>query len=146
MVDLAKALAGSLGGKVAPKEEVVDSCLREERSWLVLLLRVEDFSEMKASQRTCWQAGDGCPGETPKEVGVHKATIDGRLEKQRARLTTQREAPPLWNPYGSFANNGGDAEAQMVGQGLCRSIEAALEWRADYARGEERVLYYLSRP
>ena len=38
------------------------------------------------------------------------------------------------------------AEAQMVGQGLGRSIEAALEWRADYARGEERVLYYLSRP
>jgi hypothetical protein len=67
-------------------------------TWLVLLLRVEDFSEMKASQRDRWQAGDGCPGETPKEVGVHKATIDDRLEKQRARLTTQLEAPPLWNP------------------------------------------------
>ncbi len=38
------------------------------------------------------------------------------------------------------------AEAQMVGQGLGRSIEAALEWCADYVRGEERVLYYLSRP
>jgi hypothetical protein len=34
----------------------------------------------------------------------------------------------------------------MVGQGLGRSIEAALEWLADYARDEERVLYYLSRP
>ena len=34
----------------------------------------------------------------------------------------------------------------MVGQGLGRSIEAALEWRTDYARGEERVLYNLSRP
>jgi hypothetical protein len=34
----------------------------------------------------------------------------------------------------------------MVGQSLGRSVEAALEWRADYARGEERVLYYLSRP
>jgi hypothetical protein len=40
-----------LGGKVAPEEQVVDSCLREERSWLVLLLRVEDFSEMKGNQQ-----------------------------------------------------------------------------------------------
>ncbi len=31
----------------------------------------------------------------------------------------------------------------MVGQGLGRSVEAALEWRADYSRGEERVLYYM---
>ncbi len=38
------------GGKVAPKEQVVDNCLREERPWLVLLLRVEDFSEIKADQ------------------------------------------------------------------------------------------------
>ena len=35
----------ALGGKVAPEEQVVDSCLREERSWLVLLLRVEDFGD-----------------------------------------------------------------------------------------------------
>jgi hypothetical protein len=61
--------------------------LREEGSWLVLLLRVEDFSEMKASQRNCWQAGDDCPGETPKEVGVYEETILGCLEEQRARLT-----------------------------------------------------------
>ena len=79
-----------------------------------------------------------------QEVGVYEATILGCLEQQRARLTTQRKAPLLWNPEGSFAN-GGDDEAQMVGQGLGRSIEA-LEWRADYARGEERILYYLSRP
>ncbi len=32
----------------------------------------------------------------------------------------------------------------MVGQGLGRSNEAVLEWRTDYAHGEERVLYYLS--
>jgi hypothetical protein len=44
----------ALGGKVAPKEEVVDGSLRQERSWLVLLLCVEDFSEMKPSQRNCW--------------------------------------------------------------------------------------------
>ncbi len=81
----------------------------------------------------------------PKEVGVHKATILGRLEKQRARLTSQREASPLWQPQGSFPN-GGDDEAQMVGQGLGRSIEADLEWRTDYARGETCVLYYLSHP
>jgi hypothetical protein len=41
----------ALGGKVASEEEVVDSFLREERPWLVQLLRVEDFSEMKASHR-----------------------------------------------------------------------------------------------
>ncbi len=34
----------------------------------------------------------------------------------------------------------------MVGQGLGRSIEAALEWSVDYVRAEERVLYYLSHP
>jgi hypothetical protein len=34
----------------------------------------------------------------------------------------------------------------MIGQGLQRCVEAALEWRSDYTRGEERVLYYLSRP
>jgi hypothetical protein len=135
----------ALGGKVSPEEQVVDNCLREERSWLVLLLRVEDFSEMKASQRDRWQARDVCPGETQKEVEVYETTILGCLEEQRARLATQRKAPPFWNPKGSFAN-GGDAEAQMVGQGLGRSIEATLEWRADYARGEERVLYNLSRP
>ncbi len=42
--------------------------------------------------------------------------------------------------------HGGDAEAQMVGQGLGRSVEAVFEWRSDYAHGEERVLYNLSRP
>jgi hypothetical protein len=41
----------ALGGKVTPEEEVVDSCLSEERPWLVLLLRVEDFSEIKVGQR-----------------------------------------------------------------------------------------------
>jgi hypothetical protein len=46
---------------------------------------------------------------------------------------------------GSFASGGHD-EAQMVGQGIGRGVEAALERRADYARGQERVLYYLSRP
>jgi hypothetical protein len=60
MVDLAKAL----DGKVAPKEQVVDNCLREERPCLVLFLRVEDFSEIKASQRNYWQVRDGFPGET----------------------------------------------------------------------------------
>jgi hypothetical protein len=89
---------GALGGKVAPKKQVVDSCLRQERPWLVLLLRVEDFSEIKAGQRNCWQARDCCSGETPKEVGVYETTILGCLEEQRARLTTQRKAPPLWNP------------------------------------------------
>ena len=88
----------ALGGKVAPEEQVVDGCLREERSWFVLLLRVEDFSEMKTSQRDRWEAGDGCPGATPKEVGVYETTIVGCLEEQRARWTTQRNAPPLWNP------------------------------------------------
>ena len=33
----------------------------------------------------------------------------------------------------------------MVGQGLGRSIEAALEWRKDYARGEKRLLDDLAR-
>ena len=75
--------------------------------------------------------------------GVYETTIVGCLEEQRARLATQRKAPPFWN-QGSFAN-GGDVEAQMVGQGLGRSIEASLECRTDYAR-EERVLYNLSRP
>ena len=117
----------------------------QERSRLVLLLRVEDFSEMKASQADCRQARNGSPREPTKEVGVDEATILDCLEKQRARLTTQREAPPLWNPQGSFAKSGDD-EAQMVGQGLCRCIEAVLEWRADDSRGKERVLYYLSRP
>ena len=79
----------ALGGKVALKKQiVVDSCLREERPRLVLLLRVEDFSEIKAGQRNCWEARDGCPGETPKEVGVYETTILGCLEQQRARLTT----------------------------------------------------------
>jgi hypothetical protein len=87
----------ALVGKVAPEEEVVDSYLREERPWLVLLLRVEDFSEMKGSQRNCWQARDDCPGETPKEVGVNEVTILGSLEQKRARSTTHRKAPPLWN-------------------------------------------------
>ena len=72
-------------------------------------------------------------------------TIDDRLEKQCALLTTQRESSPLWDPQGSFAN-GGDDEAQMVGQGLGRKMEVALEWYADYVRSEERILYYLSRP
>jgi hypothetical protein len=49
------------------------------------------------------------------------------------------------DPQGSFPN-GGDDEAQMVGKGLGRSIESVLEWRTDYARGVERILYYLSRP
>jgi hypothetical protein len=88
----------ALGGKVASEEQVIDGCLREERSWLVLLLRVEDFSEMKASQRDRWQARDGCPGETPKEVGVYETTIVGCLEEQRTRLAMQRKAPPFWNP------------------------------------------------
>jgi hypothetical protein len=61
-------------------------------------LRVEDFSEMKSSQRNCWQARDGCPAETPKEVGVYETTILGCLEQQHARLTTLRKASPLWNP------------------------------------------------
>ncbi len=100
MVDLPNLLQvlGALGGKVAPKKQVVDRCLREERPWFELLLRVEDFSEIKAVQRNCWQAIDDCPGETPKEVGVYETTILGCLEEQRARLTTQRKAPPLWNP------------------------------------------------
>ena len=34
----------------------------------------------------------------------------------------------------------GDDEVEMVGQGLRESIEAALEWRTDDDRGEERVL------
>ncbi len=89
---------GELNGKVAPKKQVVDSCLREERPWLELLLRVEDFSEIKAGQWNCWQARDDSPGETPKEVGVYETTILGCLEEQRARLTTQSKEPPLWNP------------------------------------------------
>ena len=28
----------------------------------------------------------------------------------------------------------------MIGQGLQRCVEAALEWRTDYARGEKRLL------
>jgi hypothetical protein len=75
---------GALGGKVAPQKQVVDICLREERPWLVLLLRVEDFSEIKAGQRNFWQSRDGCPGETPKEVGVYETTILGCLEEHRA--------------------------------------------------------------
>jgi hypothetical protein len=49
MVDLVKSLGvlEALDGKVAPKEQVVDSCLREERHWIVLLLHVEDFLEMR---------------------------------------------------------------------------------------------------
>ena len=46
--------------------------------------------------------------------------------KSSARLTTQREAPPLWNPQVSFAKSGDDEE-QMVGQGLCRRVEVVLE-------------------
>jgi hypothetical protein len=72
---------GALGGKVARKKQVVDNYLREERPWFVLLLRVEDFSEIKADQRNCWQARDGFPGETPKEVGVYEMTILGCLEE-----------------------------------------------------------------
>jgi hypothetical protein len=81
--------------------------------------------------------------ETSKEVGVYETTIFGCLEKQRTRLTTHRESSPLWDPQGSFPN-GGDDEVQMVGQGLGRRIEAALEWHTDYARDEECILYYLS--
>ena len=60
-------------------------------------------------------------------------------KRRRRSESTSRKAPPLGNPLGSFAN-GGDAEAQMIGQGLRRCVEAALEWRADDARGEERLL------
>jgi hypothetical protein len=90
MVDLVKSLAGSLGSwrKNCAEEEVVDGFLRQERPWLVLLLRVEDFSEMKSSQRNCWQARDDYPGETPKEVGVYEATILDCLEQQCTCLTT----------------------------------------------------------
>ena len=35
---------------------------------------------------------------------------------------------------------GGDTEAQMIGQGLQRCVEAAFEWRADDARDEKRLL------
>ena len=53
---------------------------------------------------------------------------------------------PRWSGReGTFAN-AGDDEAKMVGQGLRGSIEAALEWRTDDARGEERVLDDLSSP
>ena len=38
----------------------------------------------------------------------------------------------------TIANTGDEPE--MVGQGLCGSIEAALEWRTDDARGEQCVL------
>jgi hypothetical protein len=44
-------------------------------------LQVEDFSEMKASQRNCWEAGDGFPRETSKEVEVYETTILDCLEK-----------------------------------------------------------------
>ena len=36
----------ALEPEVAPKEQVVDGCLRKERSRFVLLLCVEDFSEI----------------------------------------------------------------------------------------------------
>ncbi len=90
----------ALGGKVSPKEEAVDSYLREERSWLVLLLCVEDFSEMKGNQWNYWQGGDDCPGETSKEVGVYEVTILGCLEEERARLTTQRKCTSSLEPVG----------------------------------------------
>jgi hypothetical protein len=135
----------ALEPEVASKEQVVDGYLRQEKSRFVLLSCVEDFSEMKSSQRHSWQARDDCPREPTKEVGVDKVTILDCLENQRSCLTTQYEAPPLWNPKASFVKSGHD-ESQMVGQGLCRSIEEALEWLTDYACGEERVLYYLMIP
>ena len=117
----------------------------QERSRLVLFLRVEDFSEMKVIQRDCRQSRDDGPREPTKEVGVDESTILDCLEKQRVRLTTQSEAPRLWNPQVSFVKSGDD-EDQMVGQGLCWRIEAALERRTDYARCEESFLDDESRP
>jgi hypothetical protein len=72
-------------------------------------------------------------------------TILDCFEEQRACLTPQRKTSPLWNAQGSFVN-AGDDEAEMVGQGLCGSIEAALEWHTDDDRGEECVLDDLSSP
>ena len=55
------------------------------------------------------------------------------FEEQRACLTPQRKATPLWDPQDYFPNDGDD-EVQMVGQGLRGSIEAVLEWHTDDAR------------
>ncbi len=80
-----------------------------------------------------------------QKVGVDQATILGCFEEQCAYLTPQRKTSPLWNSQGYFAN-AGDDESEMVGQGLCGSIEAAFEWSTDDARGEESVLDDLSSP
>jgi hypothetical protein len=89
----------ALGGKVEPKEEVVDGCMRQERPWLVLFLRVEDFSEMKPSQRNCWQTRGDCPGETRKEVGVYEETILGCLLSGTRRVPFPMEEmmKPKWS-------------------------------------------------
>jgi hypothetical protein len=105
----------ALEPEVAPKEQVIDGFEAGTIS-TVLLLRVEDFSEMKTSQRHCRQAKNGCPREHTKEVGVDKATILVCLEKQCARLTTQLEAPPLWNLL---------TETRSVSSIICRALDAS---------------------
>ena len=67
----------ALEPEAAPKEQVVDGCLMQERLRLVLLLGVEDFSEMKESQRDFRQARDDRAREPTKEVRVDEVTILG---------------------------------------------------------------------
>ncbi len=99
--------------------------------------------------------------ETEKEKDTtQKVTVNRRRRSESTRwrlLSTSNtrshvwrhsakpETPPLWNPQDSFVKSGDD-ETQMVGQGLCRSIEEVLEWHTDYARDEECVLNYLTCP
>ena len=131
--------------EVAPEEEAVYRGLRQKGLGLVLLLGVEYLAEVKTRQRHRWKARNGCPREATQEVGVDQETILGCFEEQRECLATQRKAPPLWDLQSAFAQ-GGDDEAQMVGQGLRWRVEAALERRTDYARGKEGFLDDESRP
>ena len=95
--------------EVALEEEAVYRGLRQKGLGLVLLLGVEYLAEVKTRQKHHWEC-----------------------------LVTQRNAPPLWDLQSVFAQ-GGDDEAQMVGQGLRWRVEAVLERRTDYVRGKECV-------
>ena len=112
---------------------------------LVLLLGVEYLAEVKTRQRHRWEARNDCPRKATQEVGVDQTTILGCFEENRASLSTQRKAPPLWDLQSAFAQ-GGDDEDQMVGQGLCWRVESTLERRTDYTRGKECFLDDESRP